>query len=177
MDIQNVEMYVGSTLHNMFEAMVPKTINGHVVESNFTVEEMFSPHCDGVAIHLHMEFVPNSSAYDGRYDFNYREMIPIQYLLDSNYSGRKAFETGKANVVKDMVNSIIISITDMDKRFPPDIQQLSSPLFKNVITVETLKTIMSGVENGTFKEEKENEVNDIRTGDGSDASGESSQKT
>ena len=119
MDIDNVRMYAGSTLHNMFEAMVPKSINGHAIESNFTIDETFSPHCEGIVIHLHMEFVPNSPEYDGRYDFNYREAIPVQYLFAENYSGRKAFETDKANVIKDMVNSVIISITDMDKRFPP----------------------------------------------------------
>lgn len=113
MEPEMIKKRAEEILKFLFETMVPTSINGHKFDSGYSVEAR--PAC--INIHLYMLFQPNSSLYDGRWDFNYGEMIPLHYL--SGESGMKMFETDKRNVIKDMVSSAITAIIDMDKRFPP----------------------------------------------------------
>ena len=112
MEAEVIKKRAEEILKFLLETMVPTSINGHKFDSGYSVEAR--PAC--INIHLYMLFQPNSSLYDGRWDFNYGEMIPLHYLSDE--SGMKMFETDKLIVIIDMVSSAITAIIDMDKRFP-----------------------------------------------------------
>ncbi|MBO7450732.1 MAG: hypothetical protein J6U54_10215 [Clostridiales bacterium] len=170
MTLEEAKRFAEYEIQNLYDDMVPNTINSHPVMRNLDVE----PKDGSIVVRMNLMFKPTGLVHYGKipddsdYSFSYAEMIPLDYLNTSD--GKIRYKTQWREYVKRLVIDITRAIIDMDKRYPPDIQPLSSPLYENVIAVETLKTIMSGIENGTFKEEEDEDV--IRSSDDSDERGE-----
>ena len=100
-------------IQNLYDDMVPNTINGHPVTKNLDVE----PTAGSIVVHMNLMFKPTGPMPDSDYSFSYAEMIPLDYL--NTCDGKIRYKTQWREYVKRLVIDITRAIIDMDKRFPP----------------------------------------------------------
>ena len=113
MDVKEAKRFAEYTIQNLYDDMVPNTINGHPVTRNLDVE----PKGGSIVVRMNLMFEPTGPAHDDSdYSFSYAEMIPLDYL--NTHDGKIRYETQWREYVKRLVIDITRAIIDMDKRFP-----------------------------------------------------------
>ena len=116
MDIEEAKRYAEYTILNLYDTMVPDSINGHKIAKNLSVEP--GRVSASIKVNMNLEFQPNCcpAQNDLEYSFFNAEMIPLDYLSGEDnkiYWGNRWRE-----YVSRLVIQTIRAIIDMDKRFP-----------------------------------------------------------
>ena len=117
MTVEEAKRYAEYTIQNLYDAMVPDSINGHRIAKNLSVEP--GKVSASIKVKMNLEFQPNCCpAQNGiEYSFYNAEMIPLDYL--SSVDNKIYWETRWREYVSRLVIQTIKAIIDMDKRFPP----------------------------------------------------------
>lgn len=113
MTLEAAKRFAEYEIQNLYDDMVPNTINNHPVMRNLDVE----PKDGSIAVRMNLMFKPTGPVHDSDYSFSYAEMIPLDYLKTND--GRIRYRTQWREYVKRLVIDITMAIIDMDKRFPP----------------------------------------------------------
>lgn len=113
MTLEEAKRYAEYEIQNLYDDMVPESINGHPVTRNLDVE----PKGGSIVVRMNLMFEPTGPTHDDSdYSFSYAEMIPLDYLNSSD--GQIRYRTQWREYVKRLVIDITRAIIDMDKRFP-----------------------------------------------------------
>ena len=115
MTLEAAKRFAEYEIQNLYDDMVPESINGHPVTRNLDVE----PKGGSIVVRMNLMFEPTGPTHDDSdYSFSYAEMIPLDYLNSSD--GQIRYRTQWREYVKRLVIDITRAIIDMDKRFPPE---------------------------------------------------------
>lgn len=118
MTLEEAKRYAEYTIQNLYDAMVPESINGHRIAKNLSVET--GKMSASIKVKMNLEFQPNCCPTQNEleYSFSYAEMIPLDYL--NSHDNKVYYETQWREYVSRLVIQTIRAIIDMDKRFPVD---------------------------------------------------------